>query len=280
MKQCVKMSAGDQQEQQLLQNFKDFKANIEASIVQKYRQMIGSLHDELAAARAEIRDLRSGLQTAQTTPSTTQEAPLTQESHDTSSDSDQDMCVVAPSAERDQDEDPAVPAPSEETLRRYATTVAYSTYSMLCGTSDHALIQLLVEHDLQNKSPKSLSPKKMIDISRTGHNITYLREQIANSSSLFATRMIQARSLVHPEVTTDDQVRRLGPAKVPGENLPIYWIVNFSHHGVVSWEEGCRLADAYQRVFEEFDAEDVHCLVFESGPGLLDGEYQTAYSME
>ncbi|KAL1859483.1 hypothetical protein Daus18300_009628 [Diaporthe australafricana] len=271
----------DQQEQQLLQDFKSFKASIEAPIVQKYQQEIDDLRDELAAARAEIRDLRSGHQAAQSPPFTVEDTLLTQESNDSSSESDEEMmCSVAPSTEHDQGRGPTAQAPSEETLRCYATTVAYSTYSKLCGTSDHALIQLLVDHDLQKEPPKSLSPKKMIDISRTGHNIAYLREQIANSSSLFAARMIQARSLSHPEVTTDDQVRRLGPANVPTESLQIYWIVNFSHHGMVSWEDGCRLADAYRRVFEDFGAEDVHCLVFESGPSHLDGEYQTAYSME
>ncbi|KAJ0114684.1 hypothetical protein J7T55_004928 [Diaporthe amygdali] len=270
------MSAHAQQQQL----FQDFKASIEAPIRRHYQQKIDGLRDELADARAEIRDLRilSFPKTFQNNLAAVHETSMSQESNDSSSERDQNLLRgVAPSIDQDHDSDS--PTPSEETLRRYATTIAYSTYSTLCGTSDHELIQLLVENDLQEPHI-SLGPKKMIDISRTEHNIAYLRENIGEGSSLFAARMIQARGLIYPEVTTNDQVRRLGPANVPEEKLPIYWIVTFSNHGVVTWEEGCRLAGAYRRVFEEFGVDDVHCLVFESETSLPGTEFQTAYTME
>lgn len=129
--------------------------------------------------------------------------------------------------------------------------------SMLCGNSDRSLIRHLFGNNLQKKQSKILCPKKMVEIPQGGHNIAYLREQIAEGASLFAASMTEARRRVHPEVTTDDQVRRLGPANIAGDNLPVYWIVTFSQQGVVDWEDGCSLARAYRRVFE-FGADDVH----------------------
>lgn len=272
------MSAHDQLQQE--QGLKDSKANIEALIVQKYQQQVDQLRDELTAARAEIKELRSVPQTFPEELATDDEAMfVSRESHDSSSDGDQDSLYdAAPSIERGRDS--ALAAPSEETLRRYATTIAYSSYSMLCGTSDRSLIHHLFESDLQKKPSSVLCPKKMIEIPRGGHNIAYLREQIAKGASLFAARMTEARRQVHPEVTTDDQVRRLGPANIPGDNLPTYWIVTLSQRGVMDWEDGCSLARAYRRVFEDFGAEDVHCLVFESETNPSGGDDQKAYAME
>lgn len=101
----------------------------------------------------------------------------------------------------------------------------------------------------------------------------------ANKNALPAFTILRRRR-VHPEVTTDDQVRRLGPANIPGDNLPVYWIVIFSQQGVVDWEDGCSLARAYRRVFEDFGADDVHCLVFESETSTSDHGLQKAYAME
>lgn len=285
VQRSVRMSTYEQKnQQQLFQDFKDFKASIEASIVREYQQRIDNLRDELADSRAEIRELRirSFPKTSQNDLVEDHETSVSQESNNLYSESDQHQShSVAPSIDQDQDSGPL--APSEETLRRYATTIAYSTYSMLCGTSDPALIQLLIEEDyLQKEQHISLGPKKMIDISGTEHNIAHLREKIAEGSSLFAARMIQSRGIIYPEITTNDQIRRLGPANIPAEELPVYWIVTLNNHGVVGWEEGCRLAGAYRRVFEEFGVNDVHCLVFESEVGLAHAgsECQTAYAME
>ncbi|KAK2614220.1 hypothetical protein N8I77_001066 [Diaporthe amygdali] len=271
------------EEQQQQQLFQDFKASIEASIMRQYQQKINDLRDELADARAEIKELRIRIfsKTSENTLIANHETPLSQGSNDSSSESDHNQsCGVAPSTDQDQESDS--PTSSEEALRRYATTIAYSTYSLLCGTSDPALVQLLVDNDLQKEPPISLGPKKMIDISGTEHNIAHLREKIAEGSSLFAARMIQARGIIYPEITTNDQIRRLGPANIPGEELPVYWIVTLNNHGVVGWDEGCRLAGAYRRVFEEFGVNDIHCLVFESEVGLAHAgsECQTAYAME
>ena len=58
-------SANEQEQQELLQNFKGFKDNMEAPIVRKYHQQVDDLCDELAAGRAQIKDLRAGSQDAQ-----------------------------------------------------------------------------------------------------------------------------------------------------------------------------------------------------------------------
>lgn len=261
------MPAHDQQQQELPQA-KRFKPSSEAFIVQRYREVVKQLRNELTAARAEIADLRSA-------------------TRDPNSDQQDSLNSPAPSIDendrdndRDYDRDSAPSEPSEETLRRYAMTVAYSSYSMLCGTSDRSLTHHLFENDLQKEPSSILCPKKTIEISRGEHNIAYLCEQIAESTSLFAARMVEARRRFNPEVTTNDQVRRLGPANIPGEKLPVYWIVTLGQHGLVDWEEGCSLARAYRRVFEDFGAEDVHCLVFEGEPGLSGGDEQKAYAME
>ncbi|KAG6366087.1 hypothetical protein INS49_000263 [Diaporthe citri] len=273
------MSAHNQSQQKLPQGFKDTKTHIKTPIVQKYQQQVQELRDELTAARAEIKNLRTVPQAFPENLAADDDEPLfvSRESHDSSSDSDQDsLYEAAPCIPQGRQSAPT--APSEETLRCYATTIAYSSYSMLCGTSDRSLIHRLFEADLQKEPSGILCPKKMVEIPRGGHNIAYLREQIAEGASLFAARMTEARRGVHPEVTTDDHVRRIGPANIPGDNLPVYWIVTLSQQGVVDWEDGCSLARAYRRVFEDFGAEDVHCLVFESGPS--GGDDQKAYAME
>lgn len=253
------MPAHDQQQQELPQA-KRFKPSNEAFIVQRYREGFKQLRVELTAARAEIADLRSATRDP---------------------DSDQQDSLNSPARFIDEnDRDSAPSAPSEETLRRYATTVAYSSYSMLCGTSDRSLTHHLFENDLQKEPSSVLCPKKMIEIPRGEHNIAYLREQMAEGTSVFAARMTEARRPFDPQVTTDDQVRRLGPANIPSEKLPVYWIVTLGQHGVVDWEEGCSLARAYRRVFEDFGADDVHCLVFEGEPGLSGSDDQKAYAME
>ncbi|KAI7782449.1 hypothetical protein LA080_013448 [Diaporthe eres] len=275
------MSTHDQSQQGPLQGSKRSKANIKTPIEQKYQQQIDDLRDELTAARAEIKNLR---RVPQAFPENLAEEDdeilfVSRESHDSSSGSDQDSLYgAAPSIHDGRDSPPA--APSNETLKRYATTIAYSSYNMLCGTSDRSLTHHLFENDLQKETSSILCPKKMVEIPRGGHNIAYLREQIAEGASLFAASMTEARRRVHPEVTTDDQVRRLGPANIPGDNLPIYWIVTLSQRGVLDWEDGCSLARAYRRVFEDFGAEDVHCLVFESETSPSVGDDQKAYAME
>lgn len=278
------MPAHDQQQQELPQA-KRFKPSNEASIVQRYREVVQQLRKELTAARAEIADLRSATRHLPGHLITDRDTSMGHddlENHGSFPNDQQDsLNSPAPSIhedDRDYDRDSAPPAPSEETLRRYATTVAYSSYSMLCGTSDRSLTYHLFENDLQKEPSSVLCPKKMIEIPRGGHNIAYLREQIAEGTSLFAARMVEARRRFNPEVTTDDQVRRLGPANISGEKLPVYWIVTLGQQGVVDWEEGCSLARAYRRVFEDFCAEDVHCLVFEGGISGDDGH--KAYAME
>lgn len=271
------MSGDDQQQQELFQDFKDFRANIEAPIVRKYQQQIDDLRDELAAARAEIKNLRTGSQAAHRNLDADYEVSPSQGIYDSSSGNEEDSLYEASPS---MDCDSAPWAPSEDTLRCYATTIAYSQYSMLCGTSDPTLIHRLFEHELQKEPSSILCPKKMVEVPPGGHNVAYLHQQIVEGASLFAARMIEARRRVHPEVTTDDQVRRLGPANIAGDSLPVYWIVTFSRPGIVDWEEGCSLARAYRRVFEDFGADDVHCLVFESDPSLLGDDGQKAYFMQ
>ncbi|KAK7721260.1 hypothetical protein SLS64_001556 [Diaporthe eres] len=275
------MSTHDQSQQEPLQGSKGSKANVKTSIVQKYQKQVAELRDELTAARAEIKNLRS---VPQAFPENLAEGDdeilfVGRESRDSSPDRDQDSLYgAAPSIHDGRDSPPA--APSEETLKRYATTIAYSSYRMLCGTSDRSLTHHLFENDLQKEPSSILCPKKMVEIPRGGHNIAYLRGQIAEGASLFAARMTEARRQVHPEVTTDDQVRRVGPANIPDDDLPVYWIVTLSQRGVLDWEDGYSLARAYRRVFEDFGAEDVHCFVFESETGLSDHDSQKAYAME
>lgn len=277
------MPAHDQQQQELPQA-KRFKPSNEASIVQRYREVVQQLRKELTAARAEIADLRSATRDLPGHLITDRDTSLGQEDQlgrVSFPECDQQDSLNSPAPSIDEnDRDSAPSAPSEETLRRYATTVAYSSYSMLCGTSDRSLTYHLFENDLQKEPSSVLCPKKMIEIPRGGHNIAYLREQIAEGTSLFAARMVEARRRFDPQVTTDDQVRRLGPANIPSEKLPVYWIVTLGQQGVMDWEEGCSLARAYRRVFEDFGAEDVHCLVFEGEPGLSGSDDQKAYAME
>lgn len=275
------MSAHEQSQQELAQGSKGSKANIKTSIVQKYQQQVDELRYELTAARAEIKNLRSVPQAFPENLTADEDEVLfvSQEIHDSSPDSDQDSLYgAAPATQRGRDSAPTTP--SEDILRRYATTIAYSSYSMLRGTSDRSLIHHLFETDLRKEPSSILCPKKMVEVPRGGHNIAYLREQIAEGASLFAARMTEARHRVHPEVTTDDQVRRLGPANIPGDSLPVYWIVTLSQRDVLDWEDGCSLARAYRRVFEDFGAEDVHCLVFESETGHSGDDDQKAYAME
>lgn len=278
----LKMAADDHQQQELLERRKEIEAKR-----QNYQNQVKVLH-ELSVARARTRQRRSVSQDIPENLDTAREVSTSQESHDYSSNSGQDSfhdpasditpSVGTPSIAGDPGAPPAVP--SEETLKRFATTVAYSSYSRLCGTSDRSLVYQLFENDLQKEPSNVLDPKKMVEVPRTGHKIACLREEIAEGASLFATRMIEARRRVDPEVTTDDQVRRLGPANFPGDSLPVYWIVTFGQQGVVDWEEGCSLARAYRRVFEDFGAEDVHCLVFESEHSVSGVDGQKAYAME
>lgn len=275
------MSAHEQSQQELVLASEGSKAKNKRTIVQNFKQQVRELRDELTAARAEIKNLGSVPQASPENLSADEDEVLfvSQESHDSSPDSDQDSLYgAAPSIQRGRNSAPA--APSEDTLRRYATTIAYSSYSMLCGTSDRSLVHHLFETDLKKEPSSILCPKKMVEIPRGGHNIAYLREQIAEGASLFAARMTEARHRVHPEVTTDDQVRRLGPANITGDSLPVYWIVTLSQRDVLDWEDGCSLARAYRRVFEDFGAEDVHCLVFESETGHSGDDDQKAYAME
>lgn len=147
---------------------------------------------------------------------------------------------------------------------------------MLCGTSDPALIHLLLEHELQKEPSSILSPKKMIEVPPGGLNIDYLYEHIAEGASLFGRSVAEPT----PKVTTDNQVRRLGPANISRDSLPVYWIVTVSRPRVVDWEAGCSLARAYRRVFEDFGAEDVHCLVFEFEPSILGDNGQKTFALE
>lgn len=260
-----------QQLQELLQCEKEIQAKR-----QKYQQQVEEQRNRLAGARAEARQAPSMFQhidaDRETSPS--------QESSESSSITSQDSFCPVPPPSVAEDPSSAPAAPSEEILRRFAKTVAYSSYSRLCGTSDHSLIYHLFENDLQKKPSSILDPKKMVEIPRTGHNIAFLRQEMNEGTSLFAARMAEARRQTHPEVTTDDQVRRLGPANIPGDSLPIYWIVTLSEQGVVDWEGGCSLARAYRRVFEDFGAEDVHCLVFESEHSFSGVDGEKAYAIE
>lgn len=272
------MSAYDQQQQELLQDKKNIKAR-----KKNYRKQLEKFRKELSTARAKTKKARSVSRDITEDLNKDREESPFYESHDDSSDSSEDsFCaptsVGTPSITENPGAPPAVP--SEETLRRFATTVAYSSYRRLCGTSDRSLVYQLFENDLQKEPSNILDPKKMVEVPLTGHKIACLREEISEGTSLFAARMIEARRRVDPEVTTDDQVRRLGPANVPDDSLPIYWIVTFSQQGVVDWEEGCSLARAYRRVFEDFGAEDVHCLVFESEHDISGVNGQQAYAME
>lgn len=272
------MSAYDQQQQELLQDKKNIKAR-----KQNYRKQLEKFHEEQSTARAKTRQARSVSRDVTEDINTDREGSPVHESHDDSDNSSEySVCVPTTVGTASITENSgALPAvPSEETLRRFATTVAYSSYRRLCGTSDRSLIYELFENDLRKEPTNILDPKKMVEVPRTEHKIACLREEMAEVASTFAARMIEARRRVDPEVTTDDQVRRLGPANVPDDSLPIYWIVTFSQEGVVDWEEGCSFARAYRRVFEDFGAEDVHCLVFESEQSVSGIDGQKAYAME
>lgn len=271
------MSVDHHQLQELLQRYKEIQAKR-----QKYRQQVQEQRNRLASARAETRRSRSVSQDVPEDLDADCDMSPSQESYDSSYDSDQDSFHPVPPPSIAEAPSSAPAAPSEEILKHFATTVAYSTYSRLCGTSDGSLIHHLFETDPQmEKEPSAiLGPKKMVEVPRTGHNIAFLREETTDGTSLFAARMAEARRQTHPEVTTDDQVRRLGPANIPEDGLPIYWIVAFNQQGVVDWEGGCSLARAYRRVFEDFGAEDVHCLVFEREMAPSSGDAQKTYTME
>lgn len=123
------MSAHDRSQQELRQGFKGSKAIIEARNLQEYQRQVEELRYELTAARAEIRNLRGVPQAfPQNFAADDDEALFVRrESHDSFSDSDQDSpYCTTPSIHQGRKSAPA--APGEEALRRYATTIAYSSY--------------------------------------------------------------------------------------------------------------------------------------------------------
>ncbi|KAG8168041.1 hypothetical protein KVR01_003730 [Diaporthe batatas] len=204
-----------------------------------------------------------------------------QKSYDSSVDSDEDMDYTVPPPSIAESPNSNPPAPSEEALRRFATTVAYSSYSNFCGTSDETLVRHLFEDGLQNDSAVIFDPKKMIEINKTDHNIAYLWNELAEAAaSPFVASMTEARRRIDPGLTTDDQIRRFGPAEILNDSLPIYWIVTLSQRGVIDWEGGCSLARAYRRVFEKFGVDDVHCLVFEYETDLSGEDSRKAFALE
>jgi hypothetical protein len=264
-----------QQLHNLLQRYQEIQAKRE-----KYQQQVEEQRRRLAGARASIRQACSASQAILDDLDANLGVLATQESYESSSDSGHDPICPAPPPSVAEDPISTPVAPSKEVLVRFATTVAYSSYSRLCGTSDDCLIDQLVENDPKDPSA-ILGPKKMIEIPQAGHNIVFLRREVAaGAPSLFATSMIQARRRVCPEVGTDDQIRRLGPADLPEHCLPIYWIITFSQNGVLDWQGGCDLARAYRRVFEDFGVDDVHCLVFECEADFSSRHAQKAYAME
>lgn len=203
------------------------------------------------------------------------------ESYDSPDDGGEYSVYPVPPPSATERPSPGPAAPTEETLKCFATTVAYSSYSRLCGTSDDSLIHHLFQGELRKESSAVFGPKKMIEIPHGRHNITFLRKELAEgATSPFVTSMVEARRRVDPEVTTDDHVRRLGPAEILDDSLPIYWIVTFSQRGAIDWEGGCTLARAYRRVFEEFGTDEVHCLVFEYEEDVSGEGGQKAFALE
>lgn len=270
------MSVDHQQLQKLLQSYEEIQAKR-----QRVKEFVEQ--SQLARSRARVKARRASSVSEDTPEGLDAERQISpsHESHNFSDDSGEDSVCPVPPPSIAESPSPIPVAPSEETLRRFATTVAYSSYSRLCGTSDDTLIRHLFGDELRKEATAILGPKKMAEIPQGGHNIAYLWNELAEGADTpFVTSMAEARRPFDPQVTTDDHVRRLGPAEILDDSLPICWVVTFSQQGAVDWEAGCALARAYHRVFEEFGAEDVHCLVFERGLGSLSGDTGESYSIE
>lgn len=255
------MSVDHQKLHKLLQSYEEIQAKR-----QRVKEFVEQ--SQLARSRARVKARRASSVSEDTPEGLDAERQISpsHECYNFSDDSGEDSVCPVPPPSIAESPSPIPVAPSEETLRQFATTVAYSSYSRLCGTSDDTLIRHLFGDELRKETAAILGPKKMVEIAQTDHNIAYLWTELAEgAASPFVASMTEARRQIDPKITTDDHVRRLGPAEILDDSLPIYWIVSFSQcpWGGLDWEGGCSLARAYHHVFEEFGAGDVHCLVFE-----------------
>lgn len=266
------MSFNHEELQKRLQSYQELQAK---------REKVQEQIDQIARARAQGRRAHSTSEDHSEDLGTGREISSSQEGYDSSDDTGEDMGYTAPPPSIVETPRSGPAAPSEETLRRFATTVAYSSYSRLCGTSDDTLIRNLIDDELRKEPAAVLGPKKMIEIPQGEHNVAFLRQELAEgAASPFAASMAEVRRQIDPEVTIDHQVRRLGPAEILDDSLPIYWIVTFSKQGMLDWEGGCSLARVYHGVFKEYGAEDVHCLVLDHETDLSCEDRQKAFALE